>query len=353
MKLSNTFKALLPLAFALSSVSAESATWRTCNDLKQTWEKDWTNMYISTVSMPEGSTWDLQAQYMMSEWNNTPGSNFKFYVGRDTNGSTNTSNGKNEIDFKNKPNETYLGVAQSRYECYWFFGTERGYIESDIHLNTRYSWTTGKFDGTNFGSPYNYELVMLHELGHSLGLLHEDDRLATMNSFYPNSGSVGHYNNVTPHADDRHGLRLLYPDSSTGNDVIASRFRNLGASSSINRVREEGDDDIWRTVTTLYRGDWYDVEYTFENLGSNTETVPVKFYISTNNYISSYDRYIGSTTWTMPQGSRVESMKSFIVPTDLSPGTYYIGYVVDPDNNISESSESNNFVSLRHAINIK
>lgn len=334
---------------SIFSQAAHAAAWNTCDGKAQTWRSDWTNMYVSTVSMPIGSIWDLQTQYMMSEWNSVGGSNFKYYVGRDTDGSTNTSNGKNEIDFKYKPSDSYLGVTNYRYNCYWLFGWRYGLIEADIHLNTRYAWTTSDFTGNTTGSPYNFELVMLHELGHGLGLNHYDGRPDTMNTYYYNGGSNGHYNTVEPHGDDRYGLRILYPDSSTDRDISVSRFRNAGGgSSTTNRVYTTGGS----ITSSLRRGVQYDLRYTMENLGTQTESSNIRFYISTNSYISTSDTYIGSTTWSMPSGSYVTANKRITVPTALTPGTYYIGYRADPFSSIPESNESNNFVSLLRTITI-
>jgi len=334
--------ALIALTFS------EAASFRTCNGHKQTWRSDRTTMYINTNSMPVGSIWDLQTQYMMHEWNTIKGSNFTYYVGRDTDGSVNTSNGKNEISFLYKPSESYLGITNSRYKCYWLFGTKYGYTETDIHLNTRYSWTSHGFTGSNTGSPYNFQLVMLHELGHALGLLHSDNRPATMNTYYYNGGPNGHYNRVEPHGDDRYGLRILYPDSSTGRDVSVSRFHNTGGSTSKNIIKTISGS----RTTRLYRGSQYDLQYTMENLGTQSESVNIRFYISTNSYISTADTYIGSTTWNMGAGSFATATKRITIPTSLASRTYYIGYIIDPYNNIPENDNLNNRVSLLDRITV-
>lgn len=96
------------------------------------------------------------------------------------------------------------------------------------------------------------------------------------------------------------------------------------------------------------------MEHTLENLGTQSEYITQKFYISTNSYISSGDRYLGSTTWTLPAGSQVSARKSFTVPSELAPGYYYVGYIVDAtdavpetviENSASVSKEYNNYVS--------
>lgn len=333
---------LIILAFVGSSFVSKAANVSTCDDKIQRWKSDNTTMYLNTRSFPVGSSWDLHTQYMMSEWNAVGGSNFKYYVGRDTDGSVSSTNGKNEIAFMSEPNETHLAVNWKRWDCYWLFGTKYGFIESDIYLNTRYSWTLSDFTGWNTSSPYNFELVMLHELGHGLGLNHQNNRPSIMNQYYYNSGPNGHYNKVEPHADDRHGVRYIYPDNSTDRDVSVSRFKNTGASSAVNRLlRTSGS-----YANKAKKGEQLDVEYLVENLGTQTESAKVQFFISTNTYISTGDISLGYTTWTLPKGTHAQSKKRITIPLSMATGNYYIGYIVDPDRNIPESSTQNNSVSL-------
>jgi len=184
---------------------------------------------------------------------------------------------------------------------------------------------------------------MLHELGHALGLEHQDNRLATMNTHYYNSGPNGHYNTVEPHADDRQGIRLLYPNSTTERDIAVSRYHNTGSTTAKNTLFTTNNSPVY----VLNKGGQYDLQYTMENLGTEAESVTIHFYISTDSYISTNDIYLGSTTWSMPAPSYLTATKRITIPTSLSSGTYYrIGYIADPNNVIPESSTSNNFVSL-------
>ena len=86
----------------------DAATYATCDGKKQIWKSHSTAMFLDTSTIPIGSQWDLHTQYMMSEWNSVAGSDFMFYVGRDTDGSVSSTNRKNEIARLNKPHESYI-----------------------------------------------------------------------------------------------------------------------------------------------------------------------------------------------------------------------------------------------------
>lgn len=82
-------------------------------------------------------------------------------------------------------------------------GTIGGTWVSDIFFNDGYNWTTGGSGG------FDIETVMLHELGHSLGLGHEDTNSSIMASVY---GGV----NRTLEQDDIDGITSLYAGDGGG-----------------------------------------------------------------------------------------------------------------------------------------
>lgn len=100
---------------------------------------------------------------------------------------------------------TFTGFYQQRSD-----GTYRIY-DADIVTNTSYAWTsTSESDGCS--SEFYIEGVMVHEIGHGLGLGHTNVTGATM---YP---SVASCNNTpaTTEADDEAGLNALYSGGGGG-----------------------------------------------------------------------------------------------------------------------------------------
>jgi hypothetical protein len=77
--------------------------------------------------------------------------------------------------------------------------------DADIVTNTRYAWTTtGETDGCS--SEFYLEGVMVHEVGHLLGLGHSNVSGSTM---YPSVSSCNN-NPATIENDDRAGINALY-----------------------------------------------------------------------------------------------------------------------------------------------
>jgi hypothetical protein len=327
----------------ITAVSASGANWNTCNGNNIRWNSGWTNMYISTTSMPAGSSWDSKLQNAMWHWNNVKGSGFNFYVGRDTDGSHNSSNGKNEVYFDSSETGSALAVTHVRSHCYWLFGWNYGLDETDIAFNTSLAWSTGSLNYGNLGSPYSFEGVALHELGHALGLNHEDRWMATMNSYYPNSGTLGYYKEWDPNADDRLGERNLYPDGTTETDVAGSAFKHTGTGTS----------GLVSSPTWAARGSYVTVDFTFSNLSTATKTFDIGFYLSTNDFISTGDTLLGTNygAWGS-SGVSATFSRTLYIPTWVAPGTYYIGFLIDPNNAMGEANESNNNQPMPRTITI-
>lgn len=328
------------IAFLWSSL-AHSFSYVPCKGRPQHYKGGVANMYISTSSFPAGSVADSRLQRAMWHWNNVRGSSFKFQFGRDTDGLHRLGNGYNEIYLDNDLPGNFVAATRLRYQCYWAFGWRYGILETDIEFNLQ-SWNTDSINYDSPVSPDSFEGVALHELGHALGLGHENRTLATMNERTPNGGPIGHAKVWDVLPDDRNGVRFLYPDSQSEIDIAGSAFvnRSWGSARVVNGSRSAN------------RGDSVTVEYTVLNLGTISLNYNVGFYLSTNDYITSYDRLLGTTAVNAPAGSASTLTRTVNIPTNVTPGNYWIGFVVDYDSRISERSESNNTMEVPRRISI-
>ncbi len=80
------------------------------------------------------------------------------------------------------------------------------------------------------------------------------------------------------------------------------------------------------------------------NVGTATSgNYYVHYYASTNNYISIYDYYIGTSTLESTGAFGTDSATfTGTLPADIPAGVYYIGWIIDKDNNVAEFDEGNN-----------
>jgi hypothetical protein len=326
----------------LTGTHALAATYQTCGGNAIKWKGSSATMSISTTSFPEGSPPELRIRSAMARWNNVKGSRFTFLLARDTNGSHGSGNGVNEVVFDSVSSGA-LAVTRKRYHCYWALGWRFGLDETDIIFNSALTWNPGLFDYGRLGAPYSIEGVALHELGHALGLIHEDRWLDTMNTYYPNGGPFGSNRQWDPFGDDRLGTRALYPDSTTEVDVAAAALR----PSSV------GDSDLILSPPSATRGVPFRIQFTFSNLSTSRQTFDVGFYLSTNQTITTADTWLSTNSgaWGDP-GFTGTFYKTVTIPSWIAPGTYYLGFIVDPLNTKGENNESNNSQRMPTAIRI-
>ncbi len=95
-------------------------------------------------------------------------------------------------------------------------------------------------------------------------------------------------------------------------------------------------------VASLYKGTATQLTATLHNNGTNAMTgLGVKYYLSTDNVITTDDYLVGSGSVNLgANGSENLSITS--APLYLTPGDYYFGVIVDPDNAFAETDEDNN-----------
>ncbi|MEQ8539146.1 MAG: S8 family serine peptidase [Coleofasciculus sp. D1-CHI-01] len=100
-------------------------------------------------------------------------------------------------------------------------------------------------------------------------------------------------------------------------------------------------------------GDSFTTEFEIQNTQANSSSgsFNVDFYISSNDFISTSDRYLGSYLVgnILGNSSTGTLNKTLTLPSkgdsfwnSLEDGTYYIGMIVDGDGDVAETNESNN-----------
>lgn len=98
-----------------------------------------------------------------------------------------------------------------------------------------------------------------------------------------------------------------------------------------------------QTIQAGEPGQMFEVEASIGNEGISTSgTVYVAVYLSRDTIINESDYYIGRVSmWLMPGASATLWWRANF-PTDVPPGTYYVGWIIDPQNDVMETNENNN-----------
>jgi|GEM_PF-1149650 len=333
--------AALVLGLLVSTLPAGAWSYETCGGTKRTWNGDSVVFNPSTVSF--SGTFRTALDRAANAWNAVPGAQFRLNLVYDDATTLSFGDGKNSIGFITDPDffDGALAVEVTDYET-CFLINDGNMKESDIVFNSDFTWeTSGNPFPPRFNAVYNVSLVGMHEMGHGFGLRHENNRLATMNSFYPDGGVFGNNNTIQPHADDALGDRAGYGTCCTRHDVAASAYESLGGGSS----------DHIASPTTAERGHSTFFRFTLENRGTTNEgSVRAQFYLSTNRFISTGDTLLGSATFSLNAGTTSTLGANVTIPVSVASGTYTLGVIADPNNTIAEVDEGNNAVGLARTV---
>ena len=352
-------KTLLTLAVAITigllAQDAFAYSYKYCGSSgnKIKWGGTSKTLYASTVSFPAGY-WQNGIQDTINITNRNP-SNFRYGLSMDS-GGVGRGNGQSEIWFSSSLCSP--ACAYQYYSCYWLFGWHYGMNEVDIVYSTSTSWTasTAKSGLIRYGGTRRaLQSTGVHELGHGLILNHVNSEYNIMGSDFEHMHANGGTARTYVGEDAADGMVALYGNRGGWEDVSVTHWKYSGASGEYSdhtkTVIRNSSGTTLPTVNVagetghrVSRGTWVQAEFTFENNGSTTQTsVPVGFYISTNDYISTGDRRVATRTLTLARDNVYTSSTWVYIPTDLTPNrSYWLGAIVDYTNSRAEQVEYNN-----------
>jgi hypothetical protein len=342
----------IALFFIIAAVSALVAMpaaayshFDNCNGHWTRWQNPYRTLNVSTYEGQFTSAeWQNSLEAARQAWNYAPGSSFRFWYQWTPNQLSGYSgDGSDDIAIlTNWPHqqEVKAYTAHKRSDCDdWNPFDVQHYTEVDVQLKSE----TRSFDKSTNPVPSthmsNTTLVLLHELGHAMGLGHEDAYLATMNSHFGRiAGPVGNANEVQPYADDVRGARAAYGNTCCPvGDVASSVFRRAAA----------GIAEPIPVPASVNRNSSVSFQFTVMNRGTADQTFPVYFYLSPTRYVHpSSSFFLGSTTISLQQGRATTGSVTLQIPVNAPAGPQYLGWYVDPLNVIAESNADNNGVSL-------
>src|SRR5262249_56151653 len=91
------------------------------------------------------------------------------------------------------------------------------------------------------------------------------------------------------------------------------------------------------------------LEWTLDNLGNVAANgFRIGFYLSTNDFISTSDRFLGSLSGNWPGGASGTFSTDLTIPGDVASGTYWLGMIADDTNAFGETREWNNWSVAPH-----
>lgn len=360
------------VALALTAVctaQASAYSFWTCEGEKAKWDTNTVNMRYSSVSFPSGS-WRNSLNAAMDRVNDNP-SNFR-YTRTYGDTSVGLDNNQNEAWFSSSA--SILGgapaVAYVYRDCvdYWIFGLDNEIVESDVIFDSNWNYTTSMSTGNlmshTSGGARPFQTTAIHELGHGAGLAHTSNTYNIMGQdwdhIHANSSTARSYLGE----DAAHGLVFLYGTrSGAGQDLSVTHFKRTGASgqySAHGKTRLTSSSGGNLSTTTIdgetgyrvNRGQTIRAEFTYENNGRSSQTQDVRFVVSSNKNITTFDTTLRTVTKSLGRNVVYTTSDTITIPSNLTRGrNYWVGVIIDANGTLTETTEANNATYLPIRIN--
>jgi hypothetical protein len=209
-------------------------------------------------------------------------------------------------------------------------------VEADVFLNPAASWSNDPISALGTEDVHLIRPALMHELGHVWGEQRGDEAYdydvpTVMHGASEEIGEDG----WGVHAADAWLIRALYDYQDVGADVGVESY-----------YAEDGLNNSTITGGVFLPGDLITLgKVTVENMSNfPIQNVNVRFYLSTNRVITTGDRQMGSNWSFAVFGAEDISVFDYplTIPSDMPPGTYFVGAIVTINGFEDDNYVSNN-----------
>jgi len=201
---------------ALLVLSLNSATTIAFQVSGPSWPKPTTTFHVAIPGSNGSVNWNDAFEIAMARWSTL--TEFKFVIQRnsfaDPCADPNVPPLKNGVKFSDTSCGTAFGSTTLAYTQYWYRGGEL--LQAGVIFNEAERWNVHSGPQAPWGGVNDFTRVAVHELGHALGLTHEQQIPAIM------AATIGDIE--YPVADDIAGVAYLYRD--TDGDSLYDRYDN-------------------------------------------------------------------------------------------------------------------------------
>ena len=175
------------------------------------------------------------------------------------------------------------------------------------------------------------------------------------------SSSIGHVGWVTAVSTDKKTITVAEQNCKVPPSCFASGTRSKSGynASSFQYISKGRPDLIVTSVTGPTqgtRGQSISVQWKVKNQGINgADPHYSRLYFSTDRTITTSDIAFGDCNHSsgIATGLTINCSGNLIVPTTLTPRTYYLGAIADYKNVVAESSENNNATAASGTITVR
>ena len=354
------------VVFLIQASPALGFSYSECLGNRLKWSSNAKALRASSVSFPTGY-WRNGLQDGVNKFNLNP-SSFRYSLTTDT-GGVGRDNGQSEAwGDTGSILQGFPAIAYSYWTCYWFFGDHVEMDEVDVifDYSSPWQWTadTAKSSLTRYtGSLRPLQTTAAHEFGHGLKLNHVNTEYNVMGTDFEHIHANGSTARAYQGEDAADGAVFLYgARSGAWEDLGVVHWKYSGASGEYSdhtrtRIFDAAGADLptftvnGETGYRVSRGQTVRAEFTYENMGKNTQNnVPAGYFISTNDLITTFDTRIGGASFNLGRGDVYTTTVTLVIPNNLSTGTnYWLGAIIDENDSISEAVEWNNatYVPIR------